>query len=258
MTLGERVRSREPVIGGWVSLTDPAVAEMTASLGFDFVLLDMEHTTASVGTIADMARAVDATGGDVGSIARVPWNDHVVIKRVLDVGVQGVMAPMIGSAGEARDFVDASRYPPDGIRGVAGTRAADYGLSMTEYVATANESIVTVAQIETEAGLENVAEIATVDGLDALFVGPADLSTALGVFGQYDDEAFVSAIEQILSAAHEVDVPVATLATSTDGIERWIELGFDFVMAGVDAAHVLGGASQALRTAERSFEDRDS
>lgn len=258
MHLRDRLRARDPLVGSWVSLGDPAVAEMVASLGFDFVLVDMEHTDATVETVTGMARAVDAADADVPTVVRVPWNDHVIVKRVLDLGVRGVMVPMVGSADEARDLVAATRYPPSGIRGVAAGRAADYGLSIDEYMASADATTVTIAQIETEAGLEEVEAIAAVEDLDALFVGPADLSKALGVFGEYDDPTFVDAVDRILSAAHEADTPVATLAASADDIERWIDWGFDFLMAGVDAAHVLAGAARAKGTAESAFAARDS
>lgn len=258
MHLRERLRAREPLVGSWVSLADPAVAEMVASLGYDFVLVDMEHTPATLETVEGMARAVDAADGDVPALVRVPGNGHVAIKRVLDLGVRGVMVPMVESAQEARDLVAATRYPPAGVRGVGGGRAADYGLSMEGYVDTADERIVTIAQVETEAGLENVEAIAGVDGLDALFIGPADLSTALGAFGEYDAEAFVAAVDRILGAGRDAGIPVATLSASADGIERWIDWGFDFLMAGADVGHVLAGAARTKGAAERAFADRES
>ena len=257
-TLRQRVRAGEPVVGSWVSLSDPAVAEMTAGLDFDFALVDMEHAPSSFETITDLTRGVDAADGDTATVARVPWNDHVAIKRVLDVGVDGVMVPMIGSADEARELVEATRYPPAGVRGVAAARAADYGLSFQEYVDRANESILTIGQIETTAGVENVEEIVRVEGLDALFVGPADLSTAVGAFGEYESEAFLEAVERVLDAADDADVPVSTLATSPDQIGQWVDLGFDFLIAGIDASYVLSGAARAKGEAEEAFEEREA
>lgn len=245
-------------MGSWISLSDPAVAEMTAGLGFDFALVDMEHAPSSFETITDLARGVDAAGTDTATVARVPWNDHVAIKRVLDAGVDGVMVPMVGSAEEARSFVEATRYPPDGVRGVAAARAADYGLSFEEYVAAANEELLTIGQIETTEGLDNVDDIVAVDGLDALFVGPADLSTALGVFGEYESDPFRDAVERVLGAAHDAGVPVSTLATSPDQIQQWVDLGFDFLMAGIDASYVLAGAARAKGAAEEAFEARET
>jgi len=244
-----RFRDEESVVGTWVSLSDPAVAEIGAELGFDFALVDTEHTANSLETVIAMARAVDAAEGSTRTVVRVPWNDPVRIKRVLDIGVAGVMVPMVGSAEEARDFVEATRYPPDGVRGVAGGRASRYGLDFEEYVRS-DDAPLTVAQIETEDGLDAVEEIAAVDGLDALFVGPADLSAALGVFGEWDSERFLAAVEAVVDAADEAGVPVGTLATTPDGVEDWVDLGFDFVIAGTDTAHLVGGSLRALQAHE--------
>lgn len=255
MSIRERMRTGEPLIGGWVSLSDPAVAEMYAELGFDFTLLDTEHTPNSLETVADQARAVDAADSDCSPIVRVPWNDPVRLKRVLDLGVGGVMVPMLETVEAAETFADAVRYPPDGRRGVAAGRAARYGLDFTEYV-TAGEPPLTIGQIETTTGLANVEQIAAVEGLDALFVGPADLSASLGVFQEWNDPAFEAAVSTVLDAGSTADVPVGTLATSD--VEEWIQRGFDFVIAGSDAGHLLGGSLRAKSTAESAFGDRNT
>lgn len=255
-SIRQRVRDGEPVVGSWVSLSDPAVAEMTASLGFDFALVDMEHTPASFETVTEMARAVDAAASDTATVVRVPWNDQVDLKRVLDLGVEGVMVPMVESAAEAREFVAGTQYPPAGVRGVAAARATDYGLSFGEYVEQANDELLAIAQIETVTGVENVEEIAAVDGLDALFVGPADLSASLGVFRDFESDAFRDAVQRVLSAAEEAGIPVATLATTPDMVETWVNRGFDFLIAGIDASHILAGAGRAKSVADSAFEER--
>lgn len=252
-SLRERVRAREPTVGSWVSLSDPAVAEATAETGFDFALVDTEHTTMSLETVGEMARAVDAAAGDTETIVRIPWNDQVRIKRVLDIGVSGVMVPMVESAAEAEEFVAATRYPPDGNRGIAGGRAARYGLDMPEYV-TENEPPLTIAQVETEPGLDNVEDIVAVEGLDAVFVGPADLSAALDMFGQWEDERFVEAVETIVDAAHAEGKPAATIATQVEDVEKWVDMGFDVVMAGIDMSHVMTGAARAKAAWEGATE----
>lgn len=252
MSLRDRLHDRGSLTGAWVSLADPAVAEIYAELAFDFVLLDLEHTPASLETVADQVRAVDAAGTSA-SIVRVPWNDPVWLKRVLDIGVDGVMVPMLDSATAAEEFVAAVRYPPAGIRGVAAGRAARYGLDFTEYV-TAGAPPATIGQIETEAGLEAVDAIAAVEGLDALFVGPSDLSASLDVFQEWDDPTFESAVESILDAAHTAGKPVGTLAIGD--VEAWIDRGFDFVIGGTDVGHLLGGGIRAKSAAEAAFERR--
>ncbi|MXV62140.1 aldolase [Natronorubrum sp. JWXQ-INN-674] len=259
MTFHSSLRNREPLVGTWVALSDPAIAELSARLEFDAVVIDGEHSTNSIETITEMARAIDAadTDTDPGTIVRLSENDPTEIKRVLDAGVDGVMAPMIDTPEDARALVEATRYPPEGIRGVGYGRGTEYGEAFPEYLERANEDLITIAQIETEAGLANVEEIAAVDGLDGLFVGPADLSAALGVFGETDGGEFLEAVDRILEAGHAVDKPVATLAFEEDEIERWVDRGFDFVLAGVDIDYVKAGGRRAKAMFEAAMDTRD-
>lgn len=257
MTLKETLAAREPAVGSWLSLRDPTVAEATAALGFDFVILDIEHTPNTLETVIEMARGVDAAGTHTEPVVRLPWNDPVLVKRVLDTGVSGVMAPMIGSAEEAEALVEATRYPPDGIRGVAGGRAARYGIDMPEYFDRANDEVVVLAQIETAEGFENVEEIAAVPGIDGLFVGPADLSANLGIYGEWESETFLDAVDRVLAAGEAADTAVSTLAIQLDDVERWIDRGYDFIMAGTDTSHVMAGSRAAKETFEAAVERRD-
>jgi 2-dehydro-3-deoxyglucarate aldolase/4-hydroxy-2-oxoheptanedioate aldolase len=155
------------------------------------------------------------------------------------------MVPMVSTRAEATDFVAATRYPPRGVRGIGVGRSADYGRRVAEQVERDDADLVRIAQIETEEGVDNVADIAAVDGLDALFVGPADLSAALEGFGDYGDE-FEEAVSRVLDAGDGAGVPVGTLATSTDDIERWVAWGFDYVICGVDTLDLIRGADAAL------------
>lgn len=237
--LRERLRSGD-ALGAWVSLADPAVAELTAP-DVDFVALDTEHTPNTLETLTDQTRAVAAAEGDTATIARVPWNDPVRIKRLLDTGVDGLMIPMVESASEAREAVTAARYPPEGERGVAAARASEYGRTFDEYVTDTSDELLLFVQIERPAGVANAADIATVDGVDALFVGPADLSANLGVFGEFESDTFHDAVESVVSAGGVADVPVGTLATAENHIEQFLNLGFDFLIAGVDTGHLLAG-----------------
>jgi 2-dehydro-3-deoxyglucarate aldolase/4-hydroxy-2-oxoheptanedioate aldolase len=251
----DRLRAGEPLIGGWVALSDPAVAELTAP-EFDFVMLDTEHAPNDTETIANLARAVDAAPGECVPLARAVDNDVGAIKRLLDLGVAGVMVPMVESAEEAREAVAAANYPPEGNRGVAGTRASEYGAELDEYFERANEETVLLVQIETERGLSNVADIAAVDGVDALFVGPADLSANLGCFRAFDDDRFTEAVERVLAAGAAADTPVGTLGTTPETTERFGSMGFDYLIAGVDFVHLQRG-NQAVRDAADATLDRD-
>jgi 2-keto-3-deoxy-L-rhamnonate aldolase RhmA len=248
----ERIRAGEPLSAGWVSLGHPRVAEIVALAGYDFVIVDIEHTPMSLETLDDVVRAIELRG--VPTVVRVPWNDPVELKRVLDIGVAGVMIPMVETAEAAEEAVDAMTYPPDGMRGVAGSRATSYGLEFGKYLENADDDLVTILQIETLPGVENAGEISRVEGVDSLFVGPSDLSASLGVAGDWEDEAVLGAIDDVLEAS---EVPVGSLAVTDEGIEQWVEQGFDWVIAGVDSRNLLAASQSTNEAFERAVERRD-
>jgi 2-keto-3-deoxy-L-rhamnonate aldolase RhmA len=240
-----RLRDGDPVTGQWLSVGHPAVAEVCAREA-DFAVVDTEHAPTDLESVANVVRAVEAAGEEpTAPLARVAWNDPVRIKRVLDTGVSGVLVPMVETAEEAREAVEAVRYPPEGVRGIAGSRANDYGRELGAQVESGGDHLVTVVQIETEEAVENAGAIAAVDGVDALLVGPADLSGSLDVFGEYAGETFRETVETILDRAHDADTPVGTLATSDDEIRRWAEYGYDYQIVGVDAGYLAAGAERA-------------
>ncbi|WP_266083168.1 HpcH/HpaI aldolase family protein [Haladaptatus caseinilyticus] len=232
-------------MGTWLSIGHPRVAEVSATDETDFVLIDTEHTTIGLETVENMSRAIESASSSTDTLVRVPWNDPVRIKRVLDIGVDGIMVPMIDTVAEARDFVTAMRYPPDGIRGIASGRAADEGESFEEYVKNANGNHVTIVQIETEQAVENAPSIATVDGVDALFVGPADLSAAIGRFGQWGSDEFNEILERVVNAAHEAGIPIGTLTVNAEHVDLRIQQGFDFLIVGKDTASLTNAISAA-------------
>jgi 2-keto-3-deoxy-L-rhamnonate aldolase RhmA len=255
--LRRRLAAREPLLGTWLSLPAPAVAEIGASLGYDFGLIDTEHTPLTLETVTELVRAIEAADGETEAMVRVPWNDPVELKRVLDVGVGGVMVPMVDTAEQAKDVVAATRYPPEGERGIAAGRAAGYGLDFEGYVERADDQVVRIVQIESERGVANAAEIAAIEGIDALFVGPADLSAALGAFGEPGSDVFAEAISRVIEAGDATDTPVGTLAIETDEIETRVEQGFDFLIAGLDAAHLIEGNRRAKRAYESALGDHE-
>ncbi|QLG61567.1 HpcH/HpaI aldolase family protein [Halorarum salinum] len=241
-TIRETLREDSPA-GSWLSIPSAQVAEQTAAADFDFVVIDTEHASTDVGTVESMVRAVDAAEGETAPLVRVAWNDHVRIKRVLDTGAAGVMAPQVDTAAEAEAFVEATRYPPEGRRGVAAARASNYVREFEEYYGSANDAIATVAQVESAEAVGNAADVAAVDGLDSLFVGPADLSAALGAFGEYESEPFLDAVGTVLS---ESSVPVGTLATSPEEVDHWADVGFDYQIVGTDMGYLARGAAESL------------
>ncbi|XVH33211.1 HpcH/HpaI aldolase family protein (plasmid) [Haloferacaceae archaeon DSL9] len=236
----------------WVSVGSPTIAEVSAAEPFDFILIDTEHTTTTLETVENMHRAIEAASGDTGTVIRVPWNDPVYLKRVLDIGVSGVMVPMIDTVEEAESLVDSLRYPPDGTRGIASGRASRYGSEFQSYVNRASGTFATIAQIETVEGLENVKEIAQVEGIDALFAGPADLSGALGVFGQWEHETFLNAINRVIAAGHEAEIPVGTLTVQPEDAPERVEQGFDFQIIGKDTSYLMERNASALELYRQS------
>ncbi|WP_049972194.1 HpcH/HpaI aldolase family protein [Haladaptatus cibarius] len=247
--LRQAVRAGDPVVGTWVTIGHPAVAEMSAELGFDFVVIDAEHSSMSLETVENLVRAVDAASGETQPVVRLPDDDPTRIKRVLDTGVSGVIVPMIQTAEQARAVVKATRYPPEGVRGVAGSRAAKYGLEMGDYFERANDDLLVMVQIESAKGVGHAGSIAAVDGIDALFVGPADLSASLGRFGETD--SLDTEISAVLDAVGESDTAVGTIALDPTDVERWAETGFDFQVVGIDADYLLDGATRAKREYEQ-------
>ena len=235
-------------VGTWCSLTDPAVAELAAGGDVDFVVVDTEHAPLGLATVADCLRGVAAN--DCAPVVRVPWNDPVRIKRLLDLGPDGLIVPMVDDADGARAAVAATRYPPEGVRGIAAARAADYGRRFESYVESGHRELSLLVQVESKAAVEHAAGIAAVDGVDALFVGPADLSAALGCFADWEAPPFLAAVETVLEAGEAVGVPVGTLGTTPEEVRSLGALGFDFLVAGFDAAHLIAGQRRAVGAAE--------
>lgn len=240
----ERLKSGEPVAAGWLSIVEPTIAEITASVGYEVVFLDVEHNTASLKDVEHGMRGLQ-TGGNPGAVVRVPSNDPVYLKQVLDIGVDGVMVPMVETPAEAETFVEATRYPPGGKRGTGVWRAQEYGNRLVEYIESADESLLRIAQLETPTAVDNAAEIAAVDGIDSLFVGPIDLSTALGNPGDTKSDTFIEAIKTVIDAAHDRDKPVGVLALDDEDVAFYHDLGFDWQIVGIDLLAFRNGLASA-------------
>jgi 4-hydroxy-2-oxoheptanedioate aldolase len=252
MDLRERLNSEEYVRGSWVVLEDPSIAELLAEYDNDFVIADMEHSAISVSMVNKIGRALDASDGHAEMITRVPWNDHVTIKRVLDNGASGILVPWVNTVEEAKAAVEATRYQPDGIRGVGPLRPAKYGKEFEEYMERATEADpIVIVQVETEQAVDNVEEIAAVNGIDGVFIGPGDLAVSLGTFGTEETEPFDDAVDSVVAAARSQDVFVGTVVGDTDDIEVWLDRGMDFLAAGSDIAYLNTACAQF----KEAFED---
>ncbi|MFC7072790.1 HpcH/HpaI aldolase/citrate lyase family protein [Halovenus rubra] len=239
-------QAESTLLGSWQVVPHPAVAELVASFGYDFVGIDMEHSPATDETLADLLRAVDAVDGETETLVRVADDDPTTLQRTLDLGPDAVLVPMVHTAEQAEAIVDTVRYPPKGSRGVGPGRAATYGRTLNEQVTADDEAFATHVQLESEQAIENVDEIATVEGIDGVFIGPIDLSMALDCFGEWDTEQFTTAVDHALTAARDADVAVGTFAASEQDREQRMTWGVDYLVAGMDLSYLSDGATAAL------------
>jgi 4-hydroxy-2-oxoheptanedioate aldolase len=233
-----------PQVGLWSSLANPVAAELCAGTGFDWMLIDGEHSPNDLRTVLAQLQAVAAY--PTSAIVRPPVGDAVLIKQLLDIGAQSLLIPMVDTAEQAEAMARAVCYPPHGVRGVAAqTRAGRWG-RIPDYLATARSELCLIVQIESVIGLSNVDEIAAVDGVDALFVGPADLAASLGHLGEPGHPEVRQAIAHVKDRASAHGKPLGTLAVDTRLATGYIEDGFAFVAVGMDTM-LLGQALTTLR-----------
>lgn len=238
----------DPLLGSWLSVGHPAVGEMVGRLGYDFAAVDLEHAPTSFETAENVLRAVDAAPGGTETLVRAAGGggDPDELKRVLDLAPDGVMVPMVDAPAEAEAVVEATRYPPEGVRGLGLSRATGYGSETEAYVDRVDDDLARIVQLESERAVANAADIAAVEGIDGVFLGPVDLSMALGTYGEWDDDRFTDAVERVRAAADEAGVAFGTLAVDADSREARLGWGVDFLVAGVDTLHLLDGAGEAL------------
>ncbi|MDU0968187.1 MAG: aldolase/citrate lyase family protein [Actinomycetaceae bacterium] len=233
-----------PLAGMWVCSASPIAAEICAGSGLDYVLIDAEHSPNDLSTLLPQLHACAAYPAT--TIVRVPYNDERLIKQFLDLGVVNLLVPMVHTAEQARAAVARVTYPPEGVRGVGSALArASRWNRVPNYLARARETISLILQIESGQACENVDEIAAVEGVDALFVGPADLAGDLGLLGQAEDEAVVERVLACIEAGHRAGKPVGTNAFNPEMARRYFEAGADFVLVGADVT-LLARASEKL------------
>lgn len=239
------LREGRPTAGAWMQLCSPITAEIMSRVGFDWLLIDMEHGHGDYQTLLGQLQAIE--GSPVIPIVRVQWNDPAVIKRVLDLGAYGVMVPWVGSRAEAEAAVRATKYPPEGIRGIAGShRAGGYGRHAAEYWKRANEEILVVVQVETRGALAEIGEIVRVPGIDVVFVGPADLSAALGHVGDPAHPEVQAAIERVETAARANGVALGNITRSWDQARELYKRGYQFLTLCAETALLVQGAQDVV------------
>ena len=241
----DRALAGETLFGLFLDLASPASAELCAAAGYDWLLVDLEHGASTEADLLGLLHAVEVGGST--ALVRPQSGERIRIGRALDMGARGIMVPRLDSADQAREAVSFLRYPPAGIRGVA-TRVRGAGLGAVAHadVQRLNERVVGLIQIESVGGLRDADEIAAIDGVDMLFVGPADLSHSLGIPGQFGHADYVGALERVVAACRAHGKAAGILVYDTAVVPRHLELGFTFVGIGADGAFVADGAQRFL------------
>lgn len=227
-------------IGLWSSLCSNIAAEIVSDSGFDWILLDTEHSPNEIPGLLSQLQAVSL--GTATPIVRAAWNDAVLFKRILDIGAQSLLVPFVQNPDEAQRAVAATRYPPAGIRGTAtSARASRYG-RVTDYLKKANAEICLLVQVETRDALDQIEAIAKVDGIDGVFIGPSDLAASLGHIGDQQHPVVQAAIQDAAKRLIAVGKPAGILTPNEDEARRYISWGYTFVAVGADVGLLTRGA----------------
>jgi len=250
--LKDKIHSGEAVHGCWINLASTVSAEIVGQAGFDWLLLDLEH---GAGDVAIMYQQLQVLSGSSSTpIVRIDNLSRPKVQRILDAGATGIMFPQIQTSQEADDAIRMMYYPPRGGRGMAKmVRATGFGRHADEYIASLEKNLVGVIQIETLNALQNIDDIAATEGVDVLFVGPNDLSLALGFFGQLDHAHYQKAIRDVATAAKKHGKATGVLLQDVNEYEMYHQLGYRFLACGADSAFVRKGADElAKKLKERS------
>jgi 4-hydroxy-2-oxoheptanedioate aldolase len=248
-TFRQRVLRGDTLLGAFLNLGSAAAAELCARAGFDWLIVDLEHGAGNEADLLPLLTAIEGTG--CVALVRPQSGERLRIGRALDLGAAGIMVPRLERVDEIREAVSYLRYPPQGIRGVALlTRGARFGTVAHADVKTINEDILGIFQVESPVAVENAGEIAAIDGVDVLFVGPSDLSHAMGIPGQFDHPEFRAALTSVVEACRSAGKSPGILLRHARDLKRHLELGYRFVGVGSDGGFVVDAAAAAL-AAER-------
>jgi 2-dehydro-3-deoxyglucarate aldolase/4-hydroxy-2-oxoheptanedioate aldolase len=244
-----KIASGELVVGTHVSLLDSAVSELLACVGFDFLWIDTEHSAMDRGVLQQ--HLVAAQAGGAAAFVRIPWNDPVLAKPVLEMGPAGIIFPMVRTAEEARAAVTACLYPPAGVRGFGPRRAVRYGMVPADrWIREADQSFWRIMQIEHVDAVANLEAILSVAGVDAIVVGPNDLSGSIGLLGQTQHPEVVKLCDRIAEVAKRRGIAFGTsIGDDPEIVQRWIERGVNWIATGTDTGSLLAGGKRALQQA---------
>ncbi len=231
----EKLLAKEQQIGCWASMASPYAAEMLGTAGFDWILIDGEHAPNDIPIIATQLQALEASSS--AAVVRLPIGEPAIIKRALDIGANTLLIPMVETGEQARELVRATRYPPFGIRGVGANaaRAARFG-TIPDYVQSADEQICLLIQVETRKAVENLDDILAVDGIDGIFIGPADLAASMGYLGQPHHPEVKALILDTIARIRAANIAAGILSLDEAFCFECLEIGVEFLAVGLDAS----------------------
>ncbi|WGW00510.1 aldolase/citrate lyase family protein [Vibrio sp. YMD68] len=234
MSLKRKLELNKLTLGSWVTIGHPAIVDIMASAGFEWLVIDMEHTSINLETAHNLISTIQANG--MKALVRVSKNEEVIIKKVLDMGADGLVVPMVKSKSDALQAIDYAKYPPIGKRGVGLFRAQKYGLGFEEYKKWVKDELVIIAQIEHHEAVSNIEEIVSVDGIDGVIIGPYDLSGSLGYPGEYHRDDVKDGIAKVLRVCKEKNVPSGfhVIESSPEKLTERINEGCTFLAYSLD------------------------
>jgi 2-dehydro-3-deoxyglucarate aldolase/4-hydroxy-2-oxoheptanedioate aldolase len=244
----ERLRRGDAFIGAFICLPSPESAEIFAELGYDWLIIDTEHGPFDTLVAQRMLQAV---GKRCPCVVRVPSNEEAWIKKALDIGPAGVLVPLVNTAEVAARVARACKYAPEGVRGMGGARAHRYGVGFQDYVANANQKILAVVQAEHIEAVENIASIVKVPGIDAVFVGPYDLSASMGKPGKTQDPAVQAAIRKVRDAVLSAGLKLGIYCSDPESARSSMQQGYTLIGMSTDLNYLAGSAAAALSTAKK-------
>ncbi len=253
MSLKNKLKNNELTIGSWITIGHPSVVDIMASAGFEWLVIDMEHTSIDLTTAHNLISTIQAN--NMKALVRVSKNEEVIIKRILDMGADGIVVPMIKSREEALEAISYAKYPPVGNRGVGLFRAQKYGLGFEEYKKWVNEELVIIAQIEHYEAVENIQDIITTDGIDGVIIGPYDLSGSMGYPGEYDRKDVKEGISKVLKVCKEQNVASGFHVIESDPskLEQRIKEGCTFLAYSLDFFFLGDSARAGMNTINKGL-----
>ncbi len=241
-SFAQRLRAGELLIATMVSLASPEITEILAETGFDWLFIDAEHGAFNPQQTQSMLQAA----GKCPCVIRVPAGEDIWIKKALDIGAAGIIVPQVHTAEQAEQIISQCKYSPAGNRGVGIGRAHTYGMEFDNYIQNANEDTAVILQAESRQAIENIDAIVKLKGLDAILIGPYDLSASLGRIGQVTDPEVQAAIKTVANACQSAGIQLGIFGVRAEAVKPYIEQGFTLITAGVDALFVIDSAKKTL------------